>query len=240
MPSLSARSNSRCVCRRPSGLAYQSVSSVLDLDLLSFVDFRVIDSSLSLIHGMRRNRPQSFIPNREHYDQVASGRRCTEKFPSFLAGHVFCRDDRVGPLDRFLDFVGLTPCRATWPTLCRSQSKPLTPSSTATVYTNSVHTTRLHIQQGKPGGARYLRGGVGCDRRVSGYSFRVAARTKRRLSLRPRELLDYTGYKTLAEGEQARVSSTPAGSGRGWSRSSTNWRWPCGIIWDWGRLASGT
>ena len=24
--------------------------------------------------------------------------------PSFLAGRVFCRDDRLGPLDRFLDF----------------------------------------------------------------------------------------------------------------------------------------
>jgi hypothetical protein len=53
---------------------------------------------------MSRNRPQSFIPNREHYDQIPSGRGCTEKLPSFLAAHVFCRDDRVGPLDRFLDF----------------------------------------------------------------------------------------------------------------------------------------
>ncbi len=103
VPSFSARSNSRCVCRRPSGLAYQSVSSVLDLDSWSLVDFRGIDSSLSLIHGMSRNRPQSFIPNREHYDQPSS-RRCTEKLPSFLAADVFCRDDRVGPLDRFLDF----------------------------------------------------------------------------------------------------------------------------------------
>ena len=66
VPSLSARSNSRCVCRRPSGLAYQ-------------------DSSLSLIHGM-----------------------------------------------------------STWPTLCRSQSKPLTPSSTALVYTVSVYTKAPH------------------------------------------------------------------------------------------------
>src|ERR1017187_3201088 len=85
VPSLSARSNSRCVCRRPSGLAYQSVSSVLDLDSWSFVDSRGIDSSLPLIHGM-----------------------------------------------------------STWPTLCRSESKPLTPSSTALVYTVSVYTKAPH------------------------------------------------------------------------------------------------
>ena len=76
MPSFNARSNSRCVCRRPSGLAYQSVSSVLDLDSCGFVDFRGIGSSLSF-HGMSRNRPQSFIPNREHHDQIPSGRECT-------------------------------------------------------------------------------------------------------------------------------------------------------------------
>src|ERR1039457_1945953 len=95
VPSFSARSNSRCVCRRHSGLAYHSVSSVLDVDSWSFVDFRVIDSSLP-------NRPQSFIPNREHYDQIPSGRGCTEKLPSFLA-YIFCWDGGVGPLDRLLD-----------------------------------------------------------------------------------------------------------------------------------------
>src|ERR1022692_3494278 len=69
VPSFSARSNSRCVWRRPSALRYQSGSSVLNLDSRSLVDFRGIDSSLLLIHGMSRNRPQSFTPNREHYDQ---------------------------------------------------------------------------------------------------------------------------------------------------------------------------
>ncbi len=56
---------------------------------------------------MSRNRPQAFIPNREHNDQVASCRGCTEKLPSFLAGHVFCGDDRVRPVNRFLHFRGV-------------------------------------------------------------------------------------------------------------------------------------
>lgn len=53
---------------------------------------------------MSRNRPQPFIPNREHYDQILSGRRCAEKLPSFLAAYILCGDDRVGPLESFLDF----------------------------------------------------------------------------------------------------------------------------------------
>src|ERR1700693_5387115 len=52
VPPFSARSNSRCVCRRPSELAYQSDSSDTGLGLGSLVDFRGIDSPLSLIHGM--------------------------------------------------------------------------------------------------------------------------------------------------------------------------------------------
>ena len=47
--------------------------------------------------------------------------------------------------------VGLTLCRATWPTLCKSQSKPLTPPSTGLVYTISVYTKRLHIQCAEKG-----------------------------------------------------------------------------------------
>src|SRR5260370_22829537 len=40
----SARSNSRCVCLRPSAVACQSLSSALDLGFWTLVDFRRIDS----------------------------------------------------------------------------------------------------------------------------------------------------------------------------------------------------
>ena len=147
MPFFSARSNSRCVCRRPSALAYQSASSVLGRDLWSFVDFRGIDSSLSLIHGVSRDRPHWFISNREHYHQIPSSRGCTEKLPAFLAAHVFCRDDRLEPLDRFLDFPGRLHAGQYGRHCADPQSRPFTPSSTAIVYTVSVYTTRLLIQQ---------------------------------------------------------------------------------------------
>jgi hypothetical protein len=44
------------------------------------------------------------IPNREHYDQITSGRRCPEKLPAFLAARIFCGDDHVGTPDCLLDF----------------------------------------------------------------------------------------------------------------------------------------
>src|ERR1039457_2087084 len=109
VPSFRARSNSRCVCRRPAGLAYQSVSSKPDLGLESLVDFRGIDPPLSFIHRVRGNGPESVIPNREHHDQITPVRGSAEKLPSFLAVHVFCGDDRVRPFDGFLDFRRVDP-----------------------------------------------------------------------------------------------------------------------------------
>jgi hypothetical protein len=53
---------------------------------------------------MRRNRPQSLMPNGEHHDQISSRRRRPEKFPAFLAAHISSSDDCMGPLDSFLDF----------------------------------------------------------------------------------------------------------------------------------------
>ena len=104
VPCFSARSNSRCVCRRPSGLAYQSVSSAADLGSGSFVDFRGIDFPLSLIHRMGGNRPYPVVPNREHYDQIPSGSGCAEKLPSFLVPYALRGDDYMGLFDSFLDF----------------------------------------------------------------------------------------------------------------------------------------
>ena len=52
---------------------------------------------------MSGDRPQSLVTNREYYDQITSGCRCTEKLPSFLATHVVRGDDRVGPPDCFFD-----------------------------------------------------------------------------------------------------------------------------------------
>jgi hypothetical protein len=53
---------------------------------------------------MRRDRPQSLMPNGKHHDQISSRRRCPKKLPAFLAGRVCSRDDCMGPLDSFLDF----------------------------------------------------------------------------------------------------------------------------------------
>src|SRR5277367_3363722 len=103
VPSFSALSNSRCVCRRPWGLAYQ-FSSVPESVLWGFVDFGGIGPSFALIHCVSSNRPQSLIPNREHHDQITSGRRCSEKLPSFLALHIFGGNDHGRPTDSLLDF----------------------------------------------------------------------------------------------------------------------------------------
>jgi hypothetical protein len=53
---------------------------------------------------MRRNGPQSLIPNGEHHDQISSRSRCPEKLPAFLAARVSRGDDCMRPLDSVLAF----------------------------------------------------------------------------------------------------------------------------------------
>src|ERR1017187_7360857 len=72
----------------------------------------------------------------------------------FFASSILATDRRIDTI-----FARGPPCRSTWPALCGSQSKPLTPSSTALVYTTLVYTAILGIQQDKD-----RRGGAGPTR----------------------------------------------------------------------------
>src|ERR1035437_7837995 len=49
-PSLSARANSRCVCRRPCGVVYQSASSASDLNFGASIDVRGIIPPVGSVH----------------------------------------------------------------------------------------------------------------------------------------------------------------------------------------------
>src|ERR1019366_5508224 len=79
VPSLSARANSRCVCRRPSGVAYQSASSASDLNLGASVDLRGILPPLCCVHFVCGYSAEQLSANREHHDQIAAGCCFAEK-----------------------------------------------------------------------------------------------------------------------------------------------------------------
>src|ERR1019366_6824965 len=65
-PSLSARANSRCVWRRPCGVAYQSASSAPDLNFGTSVDVRAIIPPVS-----SAMRPERAFERNPH--QLAAG-----------------------------------------------------------------------------------------------------------------------------------------------------------------------
>src|ERR1039457_6090627 len=83
VPARSARTNSRCVCRRPSGVAYQSASSASDLNLGTLGDLRGIFPPLRRIHFVGGHGAEPLAPNREDHDQVAVGCCFPNSFPRY-------------------------------------------------------------------------------------------------------------------------------------------------------------
>src|SRR5689334_23385853 len=73
VPARSARENSRSVCRRPAGVAYQSVSAISDLKAETLVDLRAILPPLRSIHFIAGHRTKQSPPNSEYDNQVAAG-----------------------------------------------------------------------------------------------------------------------------------------------------------------------
>src|SRR6516164_10238767 len=69
-PVRNARANSRWVCCRPFGLAYQSASSASDLNLEVLVDLRGILLPFSGVHIVSGHSAQQSFPNREHNNQI--------------------------------------------------------------------------------------------------------------------------------------------------------------------------
>src|ERR1019366_750222 len=65
-PPLSARANSRCVCRRPCVVAYQSASSASDLNFGASVDVRGIIPPVGGIHFVGSDGAKQFPADREN------------------------------------------------------------------------------------------------------------------------------------------------------------------------------
>src|ERR1035437_5884171 len=84
-PSLSARANSRCVCRRPCGVAYQPASSAPDLNFGTSVDVRGIIPPVGSVHFVGSDGAEQFPADRENDDQIAAGCCSAEKLPAILA-----------------------------------------------------------------------------------------------------------------------------------------------------------
>src|SRR5438067_12795858 len=93
VPSVSARENSRCVCRRPCGVAYQSASLALDLNFGTSVDLRGIIPPVSGVHFVTSDGAEQRQANREDHNQVAARYCLAEKFPAILAIYGFRPDD---------------------------------------------------------------------------------------------------------------------------------------------------
>src|SRR5664280_2290607 len=60
-PSLSARANSRRVCRPPCGVAYQSASSASDLNFGTSVDVRGIIPPVGSVHFVGSDGAEQFL-----------------------------------------------------------------------------------------------------------------------------------------------------------------------------------
>ncbi len=108
----------------------------------SLVDLRSIDFPLSLHHRMGCNRPYPVVPNCEHDDQIPSGSGCALML---FAGMITCGRSTASSTS-----AGSTPCRAACTTLCKSRAKPLMPTSTVSVSTDSVHNPALFSRKGRP------------------------------------------------------------------------------------------
>src|SRR5579885_1922658 len=104
VPRLSARSNSRCVCRRPSGVVYHAASALMDSN--SAFDLRGIDPPFRLIHRVRRDGAESLPANSEHHDQVAARCRLAKQLPALLARLRRSRDDDMACPDHLLHLLG--------------------------------------------------------------------------------------------------------------------------------------
>src|SRR5579862_3707426 len=95
VPARSARTNSRCVRRRPSGVAYQLASSASDLNPGALVDLRGIFSPFCSIHFVGGHGPEQLAANGEDHDQVAVGCCFSEKLPSLFARYGLRGDSHV-------------------------------------------------------------------------------------------------------------------------------------------------
>ena len=71
VPSLRARANSRCVCRRPCGVAYQPASSALGLNFGTSVDLRSIIPPVGSIHFVSSDGAEPLPADSEDHNQVA-------------------------------------------------------------------------------------------------------------------------------------------------------------------------
>src|SRR5438445_5825120 len=105
VPSLSARANSRWVCRRPSDVAYQPASSASDLNLGTLLDLRGILPPLCIVHLVGRHNAEQLSANCEHNGQVPATCGCSKELPSLLALDRSCgnRDMRAAHGFFYLD-----------------------------------------------------------------------------------------------------------------------------------------
>src|SRR5438552_13336496 len=85
LPLLITRSNSRCVCRRPAGVAYQLASSALDLKLGISVDLRRIGFPFVSVHVVSGDSAEQLPAHRDNDHEIAAGDRPPEQHPAFLA-----------------------------------------------------------------------------------------------------------------------------------------------------------
>src|ERR1035437_2192185 len=106
LPSLSARANSRCVCRRPCGVAYQSASSASDLNFGTSVDVRGIIPPVGSVHFVGSDGAEQLPADSENDGQIAAGCCSAEKLPAILAMNGIRWNDDMGAAHDFFNFKG--------------------------------------------------------------------------------------------------------------------------------------
>src|ERR1035438_3710826 len=105
-PSLSARANSRRVCRRPCGVAYQSASSASDLNYGTSVEVRGIIPPVGGVHFVGSHSAKQLPADRENDDQIAAGCCPADQLPAILAMNGTRWNNGVGAAHDFFNFEG--------------------------------------------------------------------------------------------------------------------------------------
>src|SRR5579883_1830286 len=140
VPRLSARSNSRCVCRRPSGVVYHAASAFMDSN--SAFDLRGIDPPFRLIHRVCRNGAESLSADGKHHNQVASRRRLAKQLPALLTRFGRRRDDDMASSDRLLDLLGHDLVRRDVPDVVHIPVK----AAKVVEHNSSIYAHRIYTQ----------------------------------------------------------------------------------------------
>src|ERR1035437_8538209 len=104
--SLSARANSRSVCRRPCGVAYQSASSASDLNFGTSVDVRGIIPPVGSVHFVSSDGAEQPLADSENDGQIAAGCGSAETLPAILAMNGIRWNDDMGAAHDFFNFEG--------------------------------------------------------------------------------------------------------------------------------------